>query len=74
MTIILTLDQAAQRASITRRTLERLRSEGQGPAIVQLSKRRVGIAEDDLERWLLSRRRPVPGEIADHAAAWKSHS
>jgi predicted DNA-binding transcriptional regulator AlpA len=64
MTVILTIDQAAQRASITRRTLERLRAEGEGPAFVQVSKRRVGILESDLETWLLKRRRPAPGEAA----------
>ena len=67
MTIILTLDQAAQRASITRRTLERLRAEGEAPPIVQLSKRRVGIAEEDLERWLRSRRRPTPGDTVERS-------
>jgi hypothetical protein len=31
-------------------------AEGIGPAKVQLSKRRVGILENDLDRWLISRR------------------
>jgi excisionase family DNA binding protein len=61
VTIILTLDQAAQRASITRRTLERLRAEGEAPPVIQVSRRRVGISEEDLERWLSSRRCPAPG-------------
>jgi predicted DNA-binding transcriptional regulator AlpA len=59
---ILSLDQAAFRAGIVRRTLERLLAEGTGPAKVQVSKRRVGILESDLERWLNSRRLPAPGE------------
>jgi predicted DNA-binding transcriptional regulator AlpA len=67
VTIILTLDQAAQRASITRRTLERLRAEGEAPPVIQLSKRRVGIAESDLERWLESRRRSVPGQAVERS-------
>jgi predicted DNA-binding transcriptional regulator AlpA len=58
---VLTLDQAAQRAGIVRRTLERLLAVGEGPATIQLSKRRVGIAENDLEAWLISRRRIPPG-------------
>ena len=61
---ILSLDQAAFRAGIVRRTLERLLAEGTGPAKVQVSKRRVGILESDLEAWLLKRRRPAPGEAA----------
>jgi predicted DNA-binding transcriptional regulator AlpA len=59
---ILSLDQAASRAGIVRRTLERLLAEGTGPAKVQVSKRRVGILEDDLDRWIRSRRLPAPGE------------
>ena len=61
---VLSLDQAAMRAGIVRRTLERLLSVGEGPATIQLSKRRVGIAEADLEAWLNSRRRPAPGAKA----------
>jgi predicted DNA-binding transcriptional regulator AlpA len=57
---ILSLNQAAYRAGIVRRTLERLLAEGTGPAKVQLSKRRVGILESDLDRWLTSRRVPKP--------------
>jgi len=59
---ILSLDQAAFRAGIVRRTLERLLAEGTGPAKVQVSKRRVGILESDLEKWLTARRTPAPGE------------
>ena len=58
---VLSLDQAAYRAGIVRRTLERLLAEGIGPAKVQLSKRRVGILDSDLDRWLASRRVPQPG-------------
>ncbi len=61
---VLSLDQAAFRAGIVRRTLERLLAEGLGPAKVQVSKRRVGILESDLERWLHARRTPAPGEKA----------
>ena len=59
---VLSLDQAAFKAGIVRRTLERMLAEGTGPAKVQVSKRRVGILEADLERWLNSRRRPASSE------------
>jgi len=59
---VLSLDQAAFRAGIVRRTLERMLAEGIGPAKVQVSKRRVGILEADLEKWLIGRPRPAPGE------------
>jgi predicted DNA-binding transcriptional regulator AlpA len=61
---VLSLDEAAHRAGIIRRTLERMMADGTGPAKVQVSKRRVGILEADLDKWLLSRRKPVPGEQA----------
>lgn len=59
---VLSLDQAADRLGLTRRTLERAFANGTGPARVQLSVRRVGILESDLEAWLSSRRTPAPGE------------
>jgi len=58
---VLSLDQAAFRAGIVRRTLERLLAVGEGPAVIQLSKRRVGIAEAALDSWLNARRRLPPG-------------
>ena len=66
---ILSLDQAAMRAGVVRRTLERVLAVGEGPATIQISKRRVGIAEDDFENWLRSRRRPSPGQAPDKPAA-----
>jgi hypothetical protein len=55
-------NEAAKRAGIVRRSLERLIAEGEGPAVVHISQRRRGILETDLETWLLSRRRAAPGE------------
>jgi predicted DNA-binding transcriptional regulator AlpA len=61
---VLSYNQAAARAGIVRRTLERLISVGEGPATIELSTRRRGILDRDLEAWLLARRRPAPGEAA----------
>jgi hypothetical protein len=61
---VLSYDEAAARAGFVRRTLERLISIGEGPAVINLSVRRRGILERDLEEWLLKRRRPAPGEAA----------
>jgi predicted DNA-binding transcriptional regulator AlpA len=63
---VLTFDEAAKRASLTRRSIERLLSIGEGPATVSLGKRRRGIIDRDLEQWLLGRRVSAPGENADH--------
>lgn len=66
---VLSYNEAAARANIVRRTLERLISLGEGPATIELSARRRGILDRDLETWLLKRRRPAPGENADKATA-----
>jgi predicted DNA-binding transcriptional regulator AlpA len=63
---VLSYNEAAARAGIVRRTLERLISLGEGPATIEISKRRRGVLDRDLDAWLLKRRRPVPGE--DQAA------
>lgn len=65
---VLSYDQAAARAGIVRRTLERLISVGEGPAVVNISARRRGILVADLEAWLLKRRRPAPGRAGTIAA------
>jgi predicted DNA-binding transcriptional regulator AlpA len=65
---VISFDEAAKRANIVRRSLERLIAQGEGPAVVHVSKRRRGILETDLEQWLLSRRRPPPGEARKPAA------
>jgi len=59
---VLSFDDCAERASFTRRTLERLISNGEGPAVINLSARRRGVLESDFEAWLMSRRRPAPAE------------
>ncbi len=59
---VLSYDEAAERAGIVRRSLERLIANGEGPSIIHVSARRRGILEADLENWLLSRRRASPSE------------
>jgi predicted DNA-binding transcriptional regulator AlpA len=66
---VLSYNEAAARAGIVRRTLERLISVGEGPATIELSARRRGILDRDLETWLPSRRRPAPSEDSEKASA-----
>jgi hypothetical protein len=66
---VLSYNEAAARAGIVRRTLERLISLGVGPPVIVLSARRRGILEADLETWLLQRRRAVPGEVAEKSGS-----
>lgn len=73
-TRVLSYDEAAGRANLVRRSLERRIAVGEGPAIIHLGKRRRGILEFDLEEWLLSRRHAPPGEppstsLSDQATA-----
>jgi predicted DNA-binding transcriptional regulator AlpA len=60
-TQILSLKQAAERAGIARRSLERLIANGEGPSVVHITTRRRGVLVTDLDAWLLSRRRVAPG-------------
>jgi predicted DNA-binding transcriptional regulator AlpA len=62
---ILSYDEAAKRVGLVRRSLERLISTGEGPAVIHISPRRRGIAESDLERWAMARRHAPPGETAE---------
>ena len=43
------------------RHLERLISLGEGPPLIRLGARKVGIADDDFDAWLASRRVVPPG-------------
>jgi predicted DNA-binding transcriptional regulator AlpA len=61
---VLSYDEAAKRANLVRRSLERRIAIGEGPAVIHLGKRRRGILESDLEAWIASRRHAPPGEAA----------
>ena len=58
----LSLTEIAALEGCSRRTVERAISLGIGPSLVQISKRRVGVREDDYEAWVNRRRRPAPGD------------
>jgi hypothetical protein len=55
------------RAGISIRHLERLNALGEGPPLIQLGPRRVGIDDDDGDAWL-AKRRVVPPGWRDSAA------
>jgi predicted DNA-binding transcriptional regulator AlpA len=59
---VMSLDEVAQRADTTRRNIERLNAAGQGPRLVQVWARKIGVIESDFEEWLKSRRRPALGK------------
>lgn len=59
---LITRKQAAERAAISLRHLERLIACGEGPAVIRLGVRRVAISETDFANWIASRRQAAPGE------------
>jgi predicted DNA-binding transcriptional regulator AlpA len=69
---VLRYEEAAQRAGLVRRSLERLIAKGEGPSIIHVSQRRRGVLESDLEHWLLSRRHAAPGDVAPDEPAERS--
>ena len=66
---LITKQEAARRATLSLRSLERRLADGTGPAVIRIGPRRVGIDESDFDAWLASRRHPAPGEPAQKAAA-----
>jgi hypothetical protein len=68
---MLTLDVAAQRIGCTRRTIEKEIDADRGPAVVQITERKIGVLEEDLAAWIRSRRRVRPSTTAE-AGEWHS--
>ena len=60
-TRVLSKREAADRLGISTRTLDRLMSDGRGPSVIEISPRRLGFLETDLDAFIASRRRPAPG-------------
>jgi predicted DNA-binding transcriptional regulator AlpA len=53
--LIVSEAEAASMLCLSKRTLQRLRADGSGPAAVQLTERRLGYRLEDLEAWTQSR-------------------
>ncbi len=66
---LITRKEAAARAAISLRHLERLIACGEGPAVVRLGARRVAISETDFAAWIASRRHAPPGEAIARGSA-----
>jgi predicted DNA-binding transcriptional regulator AlpA len=61
---LITKREAARRATLSLRSLDRRFADGTGPAIIRIGPRRVGIDESDFEAWLVSLRSSAPGETS----------
>jgi predicted DNA-binding transcriptional regulator AlpA len=55
---VLTIQEWAALTGFSLATAKRLLRDGDGPAVVQLSERRIGIRTIDHTRWLAERMRP----------------
>jgi predicted DNA-binding transcriptional regulator AlpA len=56
---VLSYVAAAERASISLRTFERIIATGTGPAVIEITGRRRGVLEADLNEWLMAKRQPA---------------
>jgi hypothetical protein len=65
---ILSLQQIAAEEGRSLRSVQRQNKAGDGPPIIQLSPRRIGVDEVDYRAWKEARRRPAP------AAAQQRHT
>jgi predicted DNA-binding transcriptional regulator AlpA len=61
---ILDLTEAARRAGLGRRSLERLIASGEGPPVLHLTGKKRGVLASDIQEWVLSRRRAPPRQAA----------
>jgi predicted DNA-binding transcriptional regulator AlpA len=64
---VLNYEECAGRLGVVRRSLERLIERGEGPPVIDISPRRVGVLESDFEAWLMTRRRAAPGSAEPRA-------
>lgn len=53
---VLSLDEVAERLGVHRRTVERLIAVNEGPPLVRLTARRIGVMASDAQAWLDTRR------------------
>jgi predicted DNA-binding transcriptional regulator AlpA len=64
---LLTLDEAAAVTGLSRSSLAKKRCDGSGPAFFKIG-RTVKYAANDVDTWILSRRRTSTWQPADNAA------
>ena len=56
---VLNKDEAARYCGFSTRTLDRLAADGRGPVCIQLTCRKLGFRQADLDAWLAARTRPA---------------
>jgi predicted DNA-binding transcriptional regulator AlpA len=55
---VLSKQEVARRLGCSERNVDRLITAGEGPPLIQISPRRVGVLTSDFDAWLTARRRP----------------
>ena len=69
MKTVSTIKQFAQRIGRSERHVQRIISDGEGPPVVSLGKRAVGIIDEDGDAWIAGRRKTPPGWDDKNSAA-----
>ncbi len=70
---VLSKQEIAMRLGCSERNVDRLIKVGDGPPVLRISPRRVGVLQSDFETWLGARRRPQASPAAAEAAHEDQH-
>ena len=63
---ILCLSETAEYCGVSVSTLNRLRVIQDFPKAIQISIRRIGFLKDEVDEWLLNRKRSKVGDLSEH--------
>jgi excisionase family DNA binding protein len=65
--VVYSYAEAAAIIGVSKRTFERLLAEGEGPEVIELSRRRFGVANPALRAWIKTRKRITPPDAPANA-------
>ena len=63
---ILCISETAKYCGFSVSTLNRLRIIQDFPKAIQISERRIGFLKDEIDEWLLNRKRSKVGDLSEH--------
>ena len=71
---ILCISETAEYCGFSVSTLNRLRIIQDFPKAIQISERRIGFLKDEVDEWLLNRKRSQVGDLSEHRVKVRLHS